>query len=45
MAKRKTFAASQKAAMGLEALKEAKTEAQIASKKGEYPNQIHNMIQ
>ena len=41
MPKRKTFTASQKAAIVLEALKEEKTVAQIASENGVHPNQIH----
>ena len=41
MPKRKVFAASQKAAIVLEALKEEKTVAQIASENGVHPNQIH----
>jgi len=41
MPKRKTFTASQKAAIVLEALKEEKTVAQIASDHGVHPNQIH----
>ena len=41
MPKRKTFTASQKAAIVLEALKEEKTIAQIASENGVHPNQIH----
>ncbi|MGC1375482.1 MAG: transposase [Anaerolineales bacterium] len=41
MPKRKTFTASQKAAIVLEVLKEEKTVAQIASENGVHPNQIH----
>jgi len=41
MPKRKTFTASQKAAIVLEALKEEKTVAEIASENGVHPNQIH----
>jgi transposase-like protein len=41
MPKRKTFTASQKAAIVLEALKEEKTIAQIASENNVHPNQIH----
>jgi len=41
MPKRKTFTASQKAAIVLDALKEEKTVAQIASENGVHPNQIH----
>jgi putative transposase len=41
MPKRKTFTASQKAAIVLEALKEEKTIAQIASENSVHPNQIH----
>jgi putative transposase len=41
MPKRKTFTAGQKAAIVLEALKEEKTIAQIASENGVHPNQIH----
>jgi len=41
MPKRKTFTASQKAAIVLEALKEEKTVAQIASENSVHPNQIH----
>jgi len=41
MPKRKRFTASQKAAIVLEALKEEKTVAQIASENGVHPNQIH----
>jgi len=41
MPKRRHFTASQKAAMILEALKEEKTVAQIASENGIHPNQIH----
>ena len=41
MPKRKTFTASQKAAIVLEALREEKTVAQIASENNVHPNQIH----
>jgi transposase len=41
MPKRKTFTASQKAAIVLEALKEEKTVAQLASENSVHPNQIH----
>jgi putative transposase len=41
MPKRKIFSASQKAAIVLEALREEKTVAQIASENGVHPNQIH----
>ena len=41
MPKRKTFTASQKAAIVLESLREEKTVAQIASENGVHPNQIH----
>ena len=41
MPKRKIFTASQKAAIVLEALKEEKTIAQIASENSVHPNQIH----
>ena len=41
MPKRKTFTASQKAAIALEALREDKTVAQIASENGVHPTQIH----
>ena len=40
MPKRKRFSASQKAVMVLEALKEEKAIAQIASENGVHPNQI-----
>ena len=39
--KRRRFAASQKAAMVLEVLKEEKSVAQIAAENGVHPNQIH----
>ena len=41
MPKRRTFTASQKAAIVLEALREEKTVAQIASENSVHPNQIH----
>jgi len=41
MPKRRIFTASQKAAIVLEALKEEKTIAQIASENSVHPNQIH----
>lgn len=41
MPKRKTFTASQKAAIVLEALQEEKTVAQIAFENSVHPNQIH----
>ena len=41
MPRRKNFTASQKAAIVLEALKEEKTIAQIASENSVHPNQIH----
>ena len=41
MPKRRIFTASQKAAIVLEALKEEKTVAEIASENGVHPNQIH----
>lgn len=41
MPKRKTFTASQKAAIVLEALREDKTVAQIAFENEVHPNQIH----
>jgi len=41
MPKRKTFTASQKAAIVLEALKEEKAIAQIASENSVHPNQIY----
>ena len=39
--KRRRFAASQKAAIVLEVLKEEKSIAQIAAENGVHPNQIH----
>jgi len=41
MPKRKTFTASQKATIVLEAIKEEKTVAEIASENSVHPNQIH----
>lgn len=41
MPRRKNFTASQKATIVLEALKEEKTIAQIASENSVHPNQIH----
>ena len=41
MPKRKTFTASQKAAIVLEAIKEEKTVVEIASENSVHPNQIH----
>ncbi len=42
MPKRRRFTASQKAAIVLEALKEDKSIAQIASENSVHPNQIHH---